>query len=60
LRRLALGDQHRDLLPGRKYLTLNFSMETRHLANVPKVMELLEEIEARDLPAHGRKVVEEA
>ncbi len=35
--------------PGRDYVTLNFSMETRHLANVDKVMALLEEMEGRDI-----------
>ncbi len=37
-------------VPGREYVTFNFSMETRHLANVDKIMALLEEVEARDLP----------
>jgi hypothetical protein len=41
--------------PGRDYVTLNFSMETRHLANVDKVTALLEDIEARDIaPRAGR------
>lgn len=38
--------------PGREYVTLNFSMETRHIANVDKVMRLLEEVEARDVTPH--------
>lgn len=38
--------------PGREYVTLNFSMETRHIANVGKVLTLLEEIEARDVTPH--------
>jgi hypothetical protein len=33
--------------PGREYVTLNFSMETRHLANVDKVEALLEQVERR-------------
>jgi len=35
--------------PGREYVTLNFSMEQRHLANVDKVTALLEEMERRDV-----------
>ena len=38
--------------PGRDYVTFNFSMETRHIANVDKVMTLLAEIEARDVTPH--------
>ena len=38
--------------PGREYVTLNFSMETRHIANVEKIERLLEEIEARDVSPH--------
>jgi hypothetical protein len=38
--------------PGREYVTLNFSMETRHIANVEKIERLLEEIEARDVAPH--------
>jgi len=38
--------------PGREYVTLNFSMEQRHIANVDKVMTLLEEVEARDVTPH--------
>ena len=41
--------------PGREYVTLNFSMETRHIANVDKISALLAEIEARDLPPTARK-----
>ena len=33
--------------PGREYVTLSFSMETRHLANVHKVEALLEDMERR-------------
>jgi len=35
--------------PGREYVTLNFSMETRHLANVHKVEALLGEMERRQV-----------
>ena len=38
--------------PGREYVTLNFSMETRHIANVDKVLTLLEEVEARNVSPH--------
>jgi hypothetical protein len=45
--------------PGREYITMNFSMETRHIANVDKIMTLLERIEAMDVAPSGREVVEE-
>jgi hypothetical protein len=45
--------------PGRKYVTLNFSMEQRHIDNVGKIEALLERIEAMDVDASGRKVVED-
>lgn len=45
--------------PGREYVTLNFSMETRHIANVDKIMTLLEKVEAMDIAPTARKVVEE-
>lgn len=45
--------------PGREYVTLNFSMETRHIENVDRITELLERIEAMDLAPTTRKVVEE-
>jgi len=35
--------------PGREYVTLNFSMETRHLANVGKIEALLEQVESRQV-----------
>lgn len=38
--------------PGRHYVTLNFSMEQRHLANVDRIMSLLEEIEVRQVSPH--------
>ncbi|MGV8954741.1 MAG: hypothetical protein ACOH2M_26830, partial [Cypionkella sp.] len=39
--------------PGRDYVTFNFSMETRHIANVDKVLTLLAEIEAREVAPHA-------
>lgn len=45
--------------PGREYVTLNFSMETRHIANVDKITALLEKVEAMDIAPSGRKVVED-
>jgi hypothetical protein len=36
--------------PAREYVTLNFSMEQRHIDNVDKVMALLERVEAMDIP----------
>jgi hypothetical protein len=45
--------------PGREYVTLNFSMETRHIANVDKIMTLLEKVEAMDVAPSGRNVVED-
>lgn len=38
--------------PGRDFVTLNFSMEERHLANVDKVLALLDEVERRDVSPH--------
>lgn len=38
--------------PGRKYVTLNFSMEQRHIGNVDKIMALLEDVEQRDVTPH--------
>jgi hypothetical protein len=35
--------------PGRDYVTLNFSMEQRHLVNVEKILTLLDQVEARDV-----------
>jgi hypothetical protein len=32
--------------PGREYITLNFSMEERHIANVDRILPLLERVEA--------------
>jgi hypothetical protein len=42
--------------PGREYLTFNFSMEQRHIANVDKITALLEKVEAMDLPPVDRHV----
>jgi hypothetical protein len=40
---------------------MSFSMETRHIENVDKIMTLLEEIEARDInPGNRRAVIEAA
>ncbi|UYN99403.1 MAG: hypothetical protein KIT02_16060 [Devosia sp.] len=38
--------------PGREYVTLNFSMEQRHIANVDKILALLDEVETRDVTPH--------
>lgn len=38
--------------PGRDYVTLNFSLEERHLPNVDKVLTLLDEIERREVSPH--------
>lgn len=38
--------------PGRDYVTLNFSLEQRHLPSVDKVLTLLDEIERRDVSPH--------
>ena len=45
--------------PGREYVTLNFSMETRHIANVDRITALLDKVEAMDIAPSGRKVVED-
>ncbi len=45
--------------PGREYTTMNFSMEGRHIANVDKIMPLLERIEAMDIAPTSRKVVDD-
>ena len=39
--------------PGREYVTMNFSMETRHIDNVDRITALLEKIEAMDIPARA-------
>ena len=38
--------------PGRDYVTLNFSMEQRHIVNVDKILGLLDEVEHRDVSPH--------
>lgn len=45
--------------PGRDYITMNFSMEGRHIANVDKIMPLLERVEAMNLGQPGRPVEDE-
>jgi hypothetical protein len=45
--------------PGREYVTMNFSMEERHIANVGKITALLEKVEAMDIAPTSRKVVED-
>ena len=44
--------------PGRQYVTINCSMERRHVANLPKIEKLLLELEAREFPPATRKLVE--
>ena len=45
--------------PGREYVTFNFSMEDRHIANVDAISTLLERVEAMDIAPTTRKVIEE-
>ena len=45
--------------PGRDYVTMNFSMEGRHIANVDKIIPLLERIEAMDIPANNRRAADD-
>lgn len=45
--------------PAREYVTFNFSMEQRHIANVDKITTLLEQVEAMDIPTSGRKVADD-
>jgi hypothetical protein len=45
--------------PGREYITLNFSMETRHIDNVDRITVLLERVEALDIAPTGKVVAEE-
>lgn len=44
--------------PGREYITFNFTMEDRHIANVDKVMSLLERVEAMDIAPRDKVIVE--
>lgn len=46
--------------PSREYVTFNFSMEQRHIANVDKIMALLERVEAMEIAAANRTVAAEA
>lgn len=45
--------------PGREYVTLNFSMETRHIENVDRITALLERVEAMDIAPTGKVVAED-
>jgi hypothetical protein len=45
--------------PGREYVTMNFSMEQRHIDNVDRIMTLLEKIEAMEIEPANRGVAEE-
>jgi hypothetical protein len=40
--------------PGREYMTLNFTMEPRHMEMVEKIEPLIAQIETMDLPAHDK------
>lgn len=44
--------------PGRQYVTFNFTMEDRHIANVDKITALLERVEALDIMPRDKKIVE--
>lgn len=46
--------------PGRDYVTFNFSMEQRHIANVERIIALLERVEAMDLAPSGRAAAVES
>jgi hypothetical protein len=45
--------------PGREYVTMNFTMEMRHIANVDRIIGLLDKIEAMDLPEPKRRAAED-
>ncbi|MGV3490046.1 MAG: hypothetical protein ACO1OG_01875, partial [Devosia sp.] len=45
--------------PGREYVTMNFSMETRHIENVDRITALLERVEAMDIAPPTKTVVDE-
>jgi hypothetical protein len=45
--------------PGREYITLNFSMEQRHIANVEKISALMDRVEAMDIEPSGRTARED-
>lgn len=42
--------------PGREFVTLNFSMEQRHIDNVHKIEQLLDKVEALELAPVARRV----
>ncbi|HZY67546.1 MAG TPA: hypothetical protein VFE52_03110 [Devosia sp.] len=44
--------------PGREYVTFNFTMEDRHIANVDKVLTLLDRVEASDFAPRDKVIVE--
>jgi hypothetical protein len=44
--------------PGREYVTLNFTMETRHIANVEKIEQLLARVEAMEITPSGKVISE--
>jgi hypothetical protein len=44
--------------PGREYVTFNFSMEQRHIANVDKVERLLAQVEMSDFVPRTKLIVE--
>lgn len=43
--------------PGREFVTLNFSMEQRHIDNVEKIEALLDRVEAMDIAPASRRAV---
>jgi len=45
--------------PGREYVTMNFSMEQRHIANVGKITALLEKVEAMDIVTPPKRAMVE-
>jgi hypothetical protein len=45
--------------PGREYVTLNFTMETRHIANVERIEHLLAKVEAMDIAPTGKVIAED-
>ena len=45
--------------PGREYVTLNFSMEERHINNVHKITELLDRVETTDFAPRNKLIVED-
>ncbi len=40
--------------PGREYMTLNFTMEPRHMEMVSAIEPLIDRVETMSLPAHGK------